>query len=115
MRLIRKKKAAESIITYDNSGKSLVNQQAYYETYLTKVSDISAQVMNFLELWDPKNETNRYDAVSLVNADKTKLLEFGNTSLMFNGVLQQYVLRLQEMEKQAIELINTLKKEYRIK
>jgi hypothetical protein len=51
----------------------------------------------------------------MINTDKTKLMEFGNKVMAFKGILKQYITRLNEMEKQAIELITTLKKEYHLK
>jgi hypothetical protein len=116
MRLIRKKRASESIIAYDEKGKMLVNQQAYYEMYLTEATNTSFQLMSFLELWgEHKSPLYKYDSAQMINTDKTKLMEFGNKVMAFKGILKQYITRLDEMEKQAIELITTLKKEYHLK
>ncbi len=116
MRLIRKKKAAESIIAYDNSGKRLINQQTYYETYLNDLTNSSAQLMNFLVLWGhSRKEVHPYDTAKLINPDRLKLMEMGNIAVIYKGVLLQYINRLKEMEKESVVLINTLKKEYHIK
>ena len=117
MRLIRKKRASDAIIAYDQKGKMLVNQQAYYEMYLTEATKASLQTLNFLSLWGTNNNKiyNNYDSVQLITTDKIKLKELGNSVLIFGGVIQQYINRLYEMEKQAVELIKTLKKEYHLK
>ena len=116
MRLIRKKKAAERIIAYDNSGKRLINQQTYYETYLNDLTNSSAQLMNFLVLWGhSRKEVHPYDTAKLINPDRLKLMEMGNIAVIYKGVLLQYINRLKEMEKESVVLINTLKKEYHIK
>ena len=116
MRLIRKKKATESIIAYDNSGKRLINQQSYYETYLNDLTNSSAQLMNFLVLWGhSRKEVHPYDTAKLINPDRLKLMEMGNIAVIYKGVLLQYINRLKEMEKESVVLINTLKKEYHIK
>lgn len=116
MRLIRNKKATESIITYDNNGKKLINQQVYYETYLNDVTNSSAQLLNFLALWGhSRNEVHPYDTVKLINPDRLKLMEMGNKSMIFRGILLQYIVRLKEMEEESVVLINTLKKEYHLK
>ena len=116
MRLIRKKKATESIIAYDNSGKRLINQQTYYETYLNDLTNSSAQLMNFLVLWGhSRKEVHPYDTAKLINPDRLKLMEMGNIAVIYKGVLLQYINRLKEMEKESVVLINTLKKEYHIK
>ena len=117
MRLIRNKKSAESIIAYDNSGKNVVNQQAYYEHYLTALTEASNRLMDFSVLLNYKQPSAIYQNKNapIVNPTTEKLLELGNMSMMFQGVMMQYVVRLQEMEKKAVELIKTLKKEYHIK
>jgi hypothetical protein len=116
MRLIRNKKAAASINAYDNRGKKVINQQGYYEAYLTKITEASAKLLNFVALHaQRKSTTLNYDSAKLMYPDQTKLLELANMSVMFKGVLQMYVARLEEMEKEAINLIATLKKEYHLK
>ena len=117
MRLIRNKRAAENIIAYDNSGKRLINQQTYYETYLNDVTNSSAQLMNFLVLWGQNRDEmyKKYDSAKLINSDHLKLMEMGNKSVIFRGILLQYINRLIEMEKESVVLINTLKKEYNLK
>jgi len=114
MRLIRKKKAAESIMAYDNSGKKLVNQQSYYEMYLTSATAASAKMMNFLEFWGTNKTSNDFEFVKLINADETNLLSLSNNAVMFKGVLLQYINRLREMKEQAILLIKNLKQEYHL-
>ncbi|MBS1633358.1 MAG: DUF1820 family protein [Bacteroidetes bacterium] len=115
MRLIRNKKAVEDIVAYDNSGKRLINQQAYYEMYLTNVAQSSARLMSFLNFIKFDNNLQKPEEAKLVNPNEEKLLEFGNNTIMFKGVLMQYVERLKEMKEEAVVLIHTLKKEYHLK
>ena len=117
MRLIQNKRSVESIIDYDNSGKNVVNQQAYYEHYLTALTEASNRLMDFSVLLNYKQPSAVYpnENARIVNPTTEKLLEMGNMSMMFQGVMMQYIVRLQEMERQGVELINTLKKEYHIK
>lgn len=115
MRLIRNKNAVESIIAYDNSGRKLVNQQSYYEKYLNEATGSSSHLMNFLQLFNTdKPWSTRYDAAELVNPDKQKLVNLGNSILMFKGVMLQYIVRLKEMEKEALLLMSSLKTEYKL-
>ena len=116
MRLIQNKRSAESIIAYDNSGKNVVNQQTYYEHYLTALTEATNRLMDFSVLLNFKQPLaiDQYKDAKLVNPTPEKLLEMGNMSMMFQGVMMQYVVRLKEMEKQGIELITILKKEYHI-
>ena len=117
MRLIQNKRSVESIIAYDNSGKNVVNQQAYYEHYLTALTEAANRLMNFSVLLNFKQPStiHQYENAKIMNPTPEKLLEMGNMSMMFQGVMMQYVVRLREMEKEAIELISTLKKEYHLK
>jgi hypothetical protein len=113
MRLIRNKKAAASINAYDSRGKRVINQQGYYEEYLTQVTAASAELFDFTELYKERNRSSaRFDSAKLVNPDQAKLLALANRSMMFKGVLQMYVIRLEEMEKEAVNLMQTLRKEY---
>lgn len=115
MRLIRNEKAAKTIIDYDNSGKRLVNQQTYYESYLTNLTSTASQLMNIGNFFKRTNNSLlSMNSVKYINPDKTKMMEFGNSAVMYRGVFQQYVNRLQEMDRQAVILITTLKKEYDI-
>lgn len=115
MRLIRNEKASKNIIDYDNSGKRLVNQQTYYEMYLTNLTTNASQLINISNFFKRSHKTEGgNNTVKYINPDKLKMMEYGNNAIMYRGVFQQYVNRLQEMDQQAIILINTLKKEYGI-
>jgi hypothetical protein len=116
MRLIKNKQAAESIIQYDNSGKRVLNQQAYYEHYLTELTKASSRIMNFEVLLTYKNKSasKSYDTARLVNPTTDKLLDLGNNAKMFQGVMRMYIIRLQEMEKESLQLMDKLRKEYEI-
>ena len=117
MRLIQSRRSVESIIAYDNSSKNVVNQQTYYEHYLTALTSACNRLMDFSVLLNYKRQSTIYQGknVRIVNPSPEKLLEMGNMSMVFQGVMMQYIVRLKEMEKKAIELIYTLKKEYHIK
>ncbi len=120
MRLIRNKKAVDKIILYDDMTKKLADQQAYYELYQNKSIDIGAQIMNFKNLGmrksglQPNNLGLADTAKKLINRDKLKLIEFGNTAQTYQGVVSFYVIRLKETNERAIQLIQTLEKEYHL-
>jgi hypothetical protein len=115
MRLIRKKQSAASIIEYDNHGKALTTQQISYQEFLNEITQSSSRLMNFSILFDTKKpRETRFDSATLMKPDEERLMDMGNKSLMFKGVLSQYVIYLKEMEKGAIELMNTLRNDYHI-
>ncbi|HEY2726946.1 MAG TPA: hypothetical protein VGI61_07220 [Parafilimonas sp.] len=120
MRLIRKKAAVDSIILYDDVAKKLADQQAYYELYQNKSMDLGVQIFNYLRFGfgaagaNLKNFTDKDSTVKLLTTDKVKLMQFANEISVYEGVVHFYNVRLQEMNAHAVNLINTLKKEYRL-
>jgi hypothetical protein len=123
MRLIRNRAAVDSIISYDNELKKLENQQGYYERYLNEANEFGMKIINFrsfnmvftmvngkLQRWKNPN----YHAAQLLKTDKATLIEFSNKEAVYSGVVSFYVERLRETQMHAVNLINTLKKEYRI-
>jgi len=115
MRLIRKKESANSIIAYDNNGKQVLNQQVYYENYLTFLSESALILIDFRELWaKPRKESGNFSNVRLINKDELAIRKMGNLARIFQGIILQYNNRLQEMKTMAIRMSGMLAKEYRI-
>ena len=120
MRLIRKKVAADSIIAYDDFGKKLLNQQAYYERYLNEIVDGATSVFNFkyfpMDMVKYRTMTNEKDlrSAKLLTSDKVKIIEFGNKASLHRGIVGFYLFRLEEGKQHALNLIETLKKEYHL-
>lgn len=123
MRLIRNRAAVDSIISYDNELKKLENQQGYYERYLNEANEFGMQVMNFrlfhMAYRIVNGKTQRFKGINykgaqLLKKDKATLIEFSNKESVYGGVVSFYVERLQETEQHAVNLINTLKKQYKI-
>ena len=48
----------------------------------------------------------------LLSHDKSKLMDFGNRIMIYQGVVSFYNVRLKEMNAHAVALIQTLKNEY---
>lgn len=113
MRLIRKKNAVDKIIIYDDAGKKLKEQQEFYELYQNELGKHAFELLNF-RYYNPGKYTGLAVSPKLLNNDKVKLIVFGNLVSVYEGVLIYYNIRLQEMDKDAIALINTLRKEYHI-
>ncbi len=119
MRLIRIKSAVDSIISYDDAAKKLIDQQAYYELYQNKSVDIAIQIFDFQYFkfgvrQIPFAPFKTYDKARLITHDKMKLMEFGNLVHLYQGVVNFYITRLHEMSDHAVHLINTLKTDYQI-
>ena len=116
MRLIEKKVAADSIIQYDDFIKKLADQQVWYENMLTALVETSMHVINYkYNVVDPttlKNVPAPMDSSTLVTADNLKIIELGNRASIYKAVVRFYIIRLKEGNQHAINLINTLQKEY---
>jgi hypothetical protein len=120
MRLLRKKIAADSILQYDDFAKKIINQQAWYETMLRELVDAGMPLFNFkyqtaIDLATLKPMLPSYDAAKLVFTGKASLIELGNRALMYRNVVIFYIRLLQEGEQHAVNLIETLEKEYHLK
>jgi len=123
MRLIRDRASVDSIISYDNELKKLENQQTYYERYLNTANEYGMQVIDFgrlilkYKLTDGKfqrSSHSNFQGAKLLVTDKNTLKVFSNKEGSYSGVVLFYIVRLQETKKHAINLINTLKKQYKL-
>lgn len=120
MRLIRNKIAADTIVLYDGMSKKLTDQQAYYELYQNNSINLAGKIFNFQKFGlgtvppPAEDAANVQDHFRLISSDKALLAEFGNTVLMYEGVVQHYNDLLTESRGHAQSLIVTLKKEYDI-
>jgi hypothetical protein len=113
MRLIRKKSAVDRITIYDDAGKKIKDQQEFYELLQYELGKHAFELFNF------KNySSDKYSALTtspkLLNNDKVKLIVFGNMVVVYGEILGYYNKRLQQMDEDAVSLINTLRKEYDI-
>jgi len=121
MRLIQRSDAVESIILYDEMTKKLLNQQGYYELHLRVLIDQTEQLFN-LKCFPLNHHTLRWESdpdglasAKLINQNKNSIIEFGNKAKIFQGIVMFYLVRLEEAKQHALNLIKTLKKEYRVK
>lgn len=116
MRLLRKKRAVDAIVQYDNMGKNLIDQQAFYEFYQNGAIEHSFKLLNYKEFGFTSQETKTrsWQMARLLLHDSQNMVEFGNRVTTYMGVVNFYIVRLQEMQKQSGSLIKTLEKEYQI-
>jgi hypothetical protein len=119
MRLLRKRVAADSILKYDDFGKKIINQQAWYENMLRGLIDHGMPLFNFkyYPTVDPatlKPIISTYDSAKLVVNNKTTLIELGSRASIYKNVVVFYIRLLQEGEQHAVNLIQTLEKEYQL-
>jgi hypothetical protein len=121
MRLIREKIAADSILQYDGFSKKLINQQAWYEKMLNELVESGIHIVNFKyfpsrDLATLKsNNFSSYDAAKIISTGKPRLIELGNRATMYRNVVIFYMILLKEGEQHAVNLIQTLEKEYDLK
>jgi len=119
MRLIRRKIAADSILLYDDFAKKLFNQQEWYEHMLRSIIEPGIQIFNFKHL--PKRDLVTFKSAKpefdsmKINNSQTSLVELGNRALLYRNIVMYYVTLLREGEIHAINLIQTLEREYHLK
>lgn len=113
MRLIRNKNAVDRIIKYDDAGKKLKEQQVFYEMSQYELAKSAFEHFNF-EYFNLGKYSEHIVACKLLNNDKAKLNVFANKVVFHRGLVSFYNQRLEEMDKDAVTLINTLRKEYEI-
>lgn len=113
MRLIGKRTAVNKIVQYDTFGEKLANQQGFYEKYQNQSIELATLIFNF-NAFNFGGE-GIYENVQLIQKDPLKLIEFGNVVVVYTGVAKYYGYILQEMDKEASVLIQTLQEDYDIK
>ena len=120
MRLIRNRTAVDNIVLYDDFAEKLANQQEYYERYQNSSIDLSMKIFNYQKFGigdiasQKKNINNSKDNFKVITEDKSKMIEFGNTIVIYQGVAKYYEVILREMDEKADNLIQTLKREYNL-
>ena len=120
MRLIRNKTAVDSIILYDDMAKKLSDQRSFYELYQNNSIALASTIFSFKKLGigvsnsQVKDSANKGGYFKLFSNDKTKLMEFANTIFVYEGVVQYYNALLKEMNEHAVNLQNSLRKEYHL-
>src|ERR1035437_668793 len=119
MRMLQRKVAVDSIINYDDFAKKLGDQRDAYTKFLAGIMEESMDMIN--------HDNYAFDTASsiavrvfeanktpkLMNTDKTKLIKFGNREMSFKGVVLFYMVRLREGKQHALNLITTLRREYK--
>ncbi|MBO0930239.1 hypothetical protein [Fibrella aquatilis] len=120
MRLIKSKNSTDKIVNYDAMAQKLHDQRAFYELYQNNSIGLATKLFYFKRFNFGKNSSLRVGSAAyqnyfkLYDNDQGKLVEFSNQINMFVGVVQYYNVLLGEMDQQAVDLIQTLKKEYKI-
>jgi hypothetical protein len=113
MRLIRNKPSADMIIFYDGVEKDVKDQQEVVNKLKYEFANASFEFFNFNYFNLISSVDVSHDA-ELLNHDKIKLTQFANRIAIYGGVLTKYNFDLEEMNKNAVKLINTLQKEYHL-
>jgi hypothetical protein len=122
MRLIRKRAAVDSVITYDDEAKKLADQRGAYEHYLNNWAEQAEQIFNlrYMDTQTSKLKVEmlkpgdiRYNDLMLTR-DKKMLTKAGNSASVYGGVVAFYVARLKETEVHSANLIHTLQKQYNL-
>lgn len=119
LRLIRKKTALDSILKYDASAKSLLRMDEQEQSIINIQREIAPAIFNGEELGRFTDSDNIPVRLShnptLLPGYKSSLSEFNYRLVSIKNVNKGYRRESKKLLRQAINLIHTLKKEYRIK
>ncbi len=121
MRLIRNKASADIITYYVQTGNNLSTQEKWYTDTQRDVASFSMQLFSAqYSQHDPvtgrgKRPLKSFASVNLLTNDKNVIAHLGNRAEMLKGIIFYCIILLDESNKQAIKVIETLKKEYRLK
>jgi hypothetical protein len=117
MRLIKSKKAINAIIRYDSKAKQIDQQQVYYSNYHQRAIDLGTKLFNIHYILSKmKGKNNRYtlEDLRLISNDAQQLKEFGNTTTMYQGIVESYKMLVEQMDKEALTLKETLEQAYEL-
>jgi hypothetical protein len=120
MRMIQRKVAVDSIVNYDGFAMKLVDQRDAYSKFMGALVEQTMDLVNY--------DNFNFDTASvmahrlfapgkipkLMNPDKSRMILLGNRAMAFNGVVMFYIVRLQEGKQHAMNLITTLRQEYKM-
>ena len=120
MRLIRNKKAADSIIYYEQWQKKLTAQESWYFEYFDKPGPLSLDIFNFRYYRkDPISRKittiDSFPSVDLLKSDRQTITLYGNYMEQLKLIILYYIDLLEQTHFRALRLIQTLKKEYHLK
>ena len=113
MRLIRKKIAADIIINYDGLGKDAVAQNVVIAQIFQNSLNISYELFN-MNFYRQNNYIGVSKTALLLNHDKEKLVQFANRMTTIGAGTLVFYYQLEKMNKEAVKLINVLRKEYHL-
>jgi hypothetical protein len=119
LRLIRKRAATDSIVKYDAVIRSLLRLDEQEQEIINIQREIAPKIFNGNELGkfsDVDNNPVRLDhSPPLMPGYKSSLNEFNYRLVSIKNVNKGYRREVKKLLKQAINLLNTLKKEYHLK
>ena len=101
------------IIFYDGCEKDVKDQQEVVNKLKYEFANASIELVNF-NYFNLGRDVNVSHDAKLLNHDKIKLTQFANRIAIYGGVLTKYNIDLEEMNENALKLINTLQKEYHL-
>lgn len=120
MRLIRKESSLNEILNYEGKKEGLLSQSAIYEKYTRKLTDYGLKIFNTKKFnsFNPQNTLNQEEdseSFELITNEESVISEFGNLAFMSSSILNYYTRILEETDKEATKLLETLKKDYNLK
>lgn len=111
MRFIKDKNKIDAIIEYENSFKSIYNQQIWYEDGLKDLLNAGVTVFNLKYLPKPNREFDIETfnkTARLLDNDGKLIIELGNRTINYTLLTQSYLDFLEKGKQECIKLIDIL-------
>ena len=119
MRLIRKKKVADSIVNYWSNCQTTVFLQERYLFFLNKAGDFRNKILDSRYFFDADYELEIFpvkDNPVLLYDDPKLLSEYANLVFLVQQIQRQAIKNNYTVQlKNAVDLINLIKNEYQLK
>ncbi|MFZ6025755.1 MAG: hypothetical protein ACOYVG_15030 [Bacteroidota bacterium] len=113
MRLIRKKVVADILILYDGFGKDVVTQRAILDGLTMDNISSSYELFNF-KFYNPGSYQGISQNPVLLTHNKEKIIQFANRIVTYGAGTFVFCQQLEKMNKEAVKLIEALRKEYHL-
>ena len=119
MRLIRNKKVADSIVNYWSNCQTTAFLQERYLFFLNKAGDFRNKILDSRYFFDADYELEIFpvkDNPVLLYDDPKMLSEYANLVFLVQQIQRQAIKNNYTVQiKNAVDLINIIKKEYHFK
>ena len=114
--LIKVKAVSDGIVGYDNFKNSVLKQAELLENRFTKIVDQQTEIIDFLSIMKSRKGSSPFQQKKypVLTTDTKTIHAYYFNITVFKASINEYTQRTDELLKQAISLIQLIKKEYNL-